>query len=680
MEQRSIPIILSTHRGKDKPMRPIHIIASFFLFAWFFACGPKPPVWMEPEKAGPEYELFSRAEQMFQEKSYEKALTLYQEYLERFSDKPLAGAALMKIGDIKAALGNNPEAREVYRRVIAEYADSPYVDDARVNILLTYYNQKSYPDVVETAFEFLQETDSRLHILRIYVVLGDTYLDLGYPADAVTCYIKAFQTSEEPEKKSINAKLQNAFRQLGSDDAVTLLDRLEDKVTAGYLLYQLGLNKAVEEQYDEAISVLSRFVEKFPSHKNVQQAKSLIAEINKKTVYSRYTIGCLLPLSGPYKTFGKRALKGVELALSQFSAENTHPTIKIIVKDTEADPVLTALGVKELSDENIAAIIGPIITAEPAALAAQESRIPIITLTQKENITAIGDFVFRNFFTPKMQVGALVSYAVEKLRLDTFAILYPDENYGSTFMNLFWDAVIAHGGKVVGAEAYNSSSTDFADPIKKLVGLYYEVPEDLRAKEMLRAKKQDGGAIAAAMLPELMTNEGMQDPDSKADDEPKPIVDFDAIFIPDAPKKAGLIIPQLAFYDVVNSFLLGTNLWHSDSLIDMSKQFVQDAILPDGFFADSTAAHVQRFVRMFQETFGEKPEFIEAVAYDTAMILFQMISRPDIRFRNVLKNELLKLKNYQGVTGLITFDKSGDVHDRLYLLQIKGGRFVELER
>lgn len=666
-------------------MKPIHIVVILFLAFCFCACGPKPAVWMGPEKAGPEYELFSRAEEMFQEKSYEKALAAYQEYLVRFSDRPLAGAALMKIGDIKVALGSNPEAREIYRRVIAEYPDSPYVDDARVNILLTHYNQKSYIEVIETAYGFLQETDSRLHILRIYVILGDTYMDLGSPTDAVFYYIKAFQTSNEPEKKSINAKLKDAFRQLDSEEVVYLLDRLEDRDTAGYLLYQLGLNKAVEEKYDEAISVLSRFVEIFPGHENIQQAKSLIAEINKKTVYSRYTVGCLLPLSGPYKTFGNRALKGVELALSQFSAENTHPTIKIIVKDTGADPVMAALGVRELSDENIAAIIGPIITAEPAALAAQESGIPIITLTQKDNITAIGDFVFRNFFTPKMQVGALVSYAVEKLGLTTFAILYPEENYGTTFMNLFWEAVTAYGGKVVGAESYNSSFTDFADPIKKLVGLYYEVPEDLRAKELLDAKKEDDGAIAADIritdvLPELIANERMPDDRIKEDDEPKPIIDFDAIFIPDAPKKAGLIIPQLAFYDVVNSYLLGTNLWHSDSLIDMSKQYVQDAILPDGFFAESTSEHVQRFVRKFQETFGEKPEFIEAVAYDTAMILFQMISRPDIRFRNVLKNELLKLKNYQGVTGLTTFDSSGDVNDKLYLLQIKGGRFVELGR
>ena len=92
----------------------------------------------------------------------------------------------------------------------------------------------------------------------------------------------------------------------------------------------------------------------------------------------------------------------------------------------------------------------------------------------------MGDYVFRNFITPGMQVKTLVSYAIKKLQLKRFAILYPDENYGKTFMNLFWDEVIALGGKVVGAEPYNINHTDFADPIKKLVGLNYDIPEDLK--------------------------------------------------------------------------------------------------------------------------------------------------------------------------------------------------------
>jgi ABC-type branched-subunit amino acid transport system substrate-binding protein len=161
--------------------------------------------------------------------------------------------------------------------------------------------------------------------------------------------------------------------------------------------------------------------------------------------------------------------------------------------------------------------------------------------------------------------------------------------------------------------------------------------------------------------------------------KPEAIVDFEAVFIPDAPKKAGLIIPQLAFYDITDTYLFGTNLWHSEKLIEMARQYVQDAIMPDGFFAETASGDVLDFVSAFHRTFNRKPEFIEAVAYDTAMILFQMINGPDIRFRSAIKNNLKKLTDFQGVTGLTSFDDKGEVQRKLYLLQIKGSRFVELK-
>ena len=80
----------------------------------------------------------------------------------------------------------------------------------------------------------------------------------------------------------------------------------------------------------------------------------------------------------------------------------------------------------------------------------------------------------------------------------------------------------------------------------------------------------------------------------------------------------------------------------------MALQFAQDAIMPDGFFAESASEEVMNFVRTFHKTFDRKPEFIEAVAYDTAMILFQMVSSPDIRFRSDLKNKLKNLKIRKG--------------------------------
>ncbi len=650
------------------------IILFCFLFV-LGACVPKPPVPIQPSPAGVEDELFIAAENWFESENYPQALDAYRAYVEQYPDRPLAPAALMKIGKINSILGKYADARHAYNRLISEYPRSSFNPDARVEGLFSYYSEENYQEVIQQAAEVIRSVDSSPHVFRIYALVGDAYMALGLPLDAFKYYLEAEQMASESEQYAITQKIKSSIAQLDSEKIMQLLDGVDKKIPADYLMFQLGLNYAMEEKYDDAIIAMENFLNRFPEHENASLAEDLIEQIKESALFSRYTIGCLLPLSGPYQAVGFRALKGIELALDRFSTQTDGPQMNIIVKDSGGSAEQTRMAMQELIDERVAAIIGPIVTAEVAAGEAQENRIPIITLTQKDNITSIGDYVFRNFITPEMQVKAIADYTTTALGLNRFAILYPDETYGFTFMNLFWDRLIERGGKVVGLEAYNPEHTDFADPIRKLVGLYYKIPEDLRE--------------ASDISPEEDNNQGDPDrpldPDNRVDrrrqnkeEETEAFVDFDAIFIPDAPRTAGLIIPQLAFYDVKDVYLIGTNLWHSDALIKMARQYVQGAIMPDGFFAESSAPAVQDFVKAFEDTYEEKPGFIEAVVYDSAMMVFSVLIQPDLRFKSELRDGLLNLTDFSGVTGPTNFDENGEAQKQLYLLKIKGKKFVEL--
>ncbi len=210
------------------------------------------------------------------------------------------------------------------------------------------------------------------------------------------------------------------------------------------------------------------------------------------------------------------------------------------------------------------------------------------------------------------------------------------------------------------------------------MGLFYEIPEDLQPAEEELPDDQK---------PEDVETSGQEEDQTKVagarggveEDEPEPIVDFDAVFIPDSPGKAGQIVPQLAYHDIKDVYILGTNLWHSDSLIKIAEQYVQGAVMPDGFFAASPSPRVQKFVKDFEETYQETPDFIEAIVYDTAMILFNVVSREQIRYRSEIRDELLNLDVFPGVTGLTRFDENGDAQKKLYLLRVKGKKFVELD-
>lgn len=622
------------------------ILSVLLLFLW--ACMPKPEIVPVKVKAepGPEDALFLEAQKLTQEGAYDEALTLYKEYLARYPGRAAAEAALMNMGAIYSAKDQTTQSRKAYRYLVETYPDSSFAPDATVQILMSLYNEGKYNELIKEA-EKVPEGLPAEYKLRMDVLMGNAYLASGFPADAVYFYTKAYEKAEGFEKDALAEKLENTAGQLSSTDTTALLNMLREKPSESCYLYGLGVVFHETGKDGSALSALSEFIRRCPDRENKVKAELLIDEINRQTAeYELDTIGCALPLSGAYKVYGEKALKGIEFALAQFSSQSKYTDIKILVKDTGSNPEKTVRAIKELARENAAAVIGPLVEAKLAALEAQDRGLPLIALTQKDDIAVQGEFIFRNFFSPSMQVEVIVSYAMGKLRLKKFAILYPEENYGSVFMNLFWDEVTANGGTITGVESYDVSQTDFTDPVKKLVGLYYDVPRPKRNPE---------------------------------NEDPEPIIDFEALFIPEAPKKAALIMPQLAYYDVENVRVFGTNLWHSRQLIELADRYVQGAIMVDGFFAESNSTQVRDFVGAFEETYGETPGFIEAVAYDTAMMLFGLVSRPDIGSRSELMYELKKVKNYNGVTGNTSFDETGEVKKTFYLLQIKGKKFIEID-
>jgi ABC-type branched-subunit amino acid transport system substrate-binding protein len=214
-------------------------------------------------------------------------------------------------------------------------------------------------------------------------------------------------------------------------------------------------------------------------------------------------------------------------------------------------------------------------------------------------------------------------------------------------MRLFRDEVLDYGAEITAIESYQPDQTDFAGQISKLAKMDLE---DWRSNMRHRRHKKD-----------------------------TVVVDFDAVFIPDSSEKAGLIAPQLAFYDIDDVLLLGTNLWHSDQLINEAGKYVQYAIMADGFYANTTNEKTNNFIMAFKHHYGENPGVIEAFAYDTTMIALQTLNNSAVYSRSDLKEELRNLRDFDGVTGATSFRRNGDAEKKLYLLQIEGNKFVEFE-
>lgn len=600
---------------------------------------------------------FARAEKKFEQGDFERALEAYTAFIASYPDQTLAPAALLKIGAIHASRAEYDKAREAYEHLVTTYPSSPYAADGMVEILVTYYQQGLYSEVIAYSRGIPENRTPSDYLIRKYAIMGEAFMALAEASDAVDAFIEAFKRSDPPENERLIERLKSALALLPPETLAARLDRTEDAHIRGYLAFQQCKNSMRAGNRNDALASLTRFIKDYAGHPAAFEAQQIKADL-ASSAYRVNQVGCLMPTSGKYEPYGTRAQRGFDLAYNRLMLEHPELDLSVVYRDTESDPERTRQLVRELAELGVCAIVGPVGTVEEAAEEAQLRGIPIMTLSGKEDITRMGDYVFRNFLTREMQVKSVVSYAFEVLGLNNFAILYPEEQYGVDLMNLFWDEVNVYGGDIVGVESYALDKMDFATSIRKLTGMYYPIP--------LESETLADGSISTSgkTLPSEIEPE-------------TPVVDFDALFIPDASEKVGLILPQLSFHDVGGVYLLGTNLWHTDALISMAGTHAEGTVIPDGFFAGSDKPHVQRFVKDFQMTFNEPPGFIDAIGYDSAMMIFQVIRDNPISY-SAFRDRLLSLKEFEGVTGMTSVDETGDVWKELFLLNVDGNRFREL--
>ncbi|MFH1626017.1 MAG: penicillin-binding protein activator [Pseudomonadota bacterium] len=664
-------------------MKYTKYIISLLVFSLIFGCAPhiitkkeephKPPEMVRekipkkkpvklPEEP-PEKEIvkktYEKAEREYEEGKFKQAIKDFEDFVTRFPSSNLVDDALFKMGEIYFVQGNYNKSAAIFQQVLEDFPTTKLYNKAGFKLAISHLKLKNLQDSTRILRSLVSRPLEEEEEAQLYLLLAQNYQELNKYVAAISWYVKAIdiQNDRESIKKIEYTVKEIVNNRLSKDELIEIIYHYRAKFPSGYAAFKLAEIYLKEREFGEASLTLTRMLSMHPTHEYKLEAQKLLNEVNQRLRTDVKAIGCILPLTGEYSVYGEKTLHGIELAADVFNPSPKGIPIKVIIKDSKADPRVAATAVEELVlEDNVICIIGPLlsVTSEAAAKKAEELKVPMVVLSQKSRIPEIGEYIFQNSLTPELQTKTIVDCATGTLRLKRFAILYPNNRYGNSFMNLFWDEVLTHGGEIVGVESYESEQNDFQDEIKKLVGLYYT--ED-RKDEM-----------------EEMNSESEGD----EEEELKPIIDFDAIFIPDYYDKVGLIIPQLAYYDVVGMKLLGTNGWNSLKLIEMAGQYVQGAIFVDGFFKDSPYPFVQKFVDDFRSAFGEEPHVLEAQAYDSANIVIDLIRNQGVESRDELKEGLREIKDYPGVSGATSFNEKGDSHKILYILTVMGRNIVQL--
>lgn len=418
----------------------------------------------------------------------------------------------------------------------------------------------------------------------------------------------------------------------------SLAQRFSGKNSGGYVLYKWGKLAYEAGKAKEAQEVLDRFVRGYPNHEYVPQARTILNELGKKVGEEAIvSIGVVLPLSGRYGSYGKAVLSGIECSAGIYGPCQSKMPVRLVVRDSAGDPEQAAKAFAEIiTDESVVGVVGPLaqVEVDTIAQAAEDHKVPTITLTQKPDITQVGSYVFRNFLTVADQVQTLARHVCNKTELRKIAILYPSSSVGALYKEKFTEELAQCNALVQTAVGYDPNTVNFQEVIRSL---------------------------KFAVSKHALNNQ----------------LGFEALFIPDSYKNLSQIVPLLSFLKVDQAQLLGAAGWNNDRLIREYPDVMEGALFVGDFYPQSNQMSTRRFAQTFETAFSRSPTFLEAYGYDSLELFQRAIRSRTGLSREAVQGELLKVKGFEGATGAIDFDSSGDAKRHLFVLTVKDGQIQE---
>lgn len=648
------------------------LLTSVLLVGLLGGCTATIPPKREPVKAPPVADQDMRvAESAVKSGDTKKAIVRLKKIASQYPESELAGRSNFMLGQMNLGAQKYQDALNDFKAVLSGPVASPYEVDARIRA--AYVSLKlSQPAEAEKYIDNdgYFKTMTPEQSMELARMRYETFLALKKHALALSNAVFLAENHPRPtDRERYKGLAQEILETRLTDEE---LAQVADNKSLSFLQapakYRYALRLAEQNQYSKARGYLVEVAELAPRTELADRATSFVAQIDARSRVDEKTIGVVLPLSGKQAGIGYKALRGIQLGLGVYGAR-TPSGFRLAVIDSEGNPDTARRAVERLvQEDNVIAIIGGLLskTVSSEATKAQELGVPAIMLSQKTGVTQTGNYVFRNALTSEMQVEYLVDTAMNKMGLKNFAILFPNDAYGTEFANLFWDIVKARGGEIRGAQPYDPKETDFRGHVQRMTGLFYlEDRADeyrLRSKAWAEKNPKRSARQSAPSIEDLLP----------------PIVDFDAVFIPDSARAVGQIAPMLAYNNISGVRLLGTNLWNTPGLVTRGQKFVENSVFPDSFLANDPAFVNSEFSTSFRTTFEEEPGLTEIQAYDSALILRQLIAGGE-RSRSSLRDRMVGLQNFPGALGRLSVNAEREFRRPLTALTIKDGKVMDLD-
>ncbi len=586
--------------------------------------------------------------------------------------------------------GHRAEAEAAYRMAVSTLEpEEPEFTEAVIELVGMLEEEGRFEEI-EPLLTLAGIEPDKLLKLKI----AESHEARGNPLAAVDAYMRMSPELDDIELSEINARLRSIVDTLGEPELMTLSVRYFFNELGGYAALRLARMRFDEGRDAEALGVLARLEYLYPGHPMGLAAARMRTIIHARRNVRPGHIGILLPLTSRLAPLGEKVLDGimlgsgllapgkdadpqVEIVQQDAEGQNTSPVFHI--GDTAGDPGTARRAVAELAAEGVTAIIGP-LKGDVAKAAAEEARkygIPILTLTPARDIT--GEGVFRLNMREEDEMDRLARHAIEELGIRRFAILAPDTEQGRLYRELFWDAVVRHGGEIAGSQLFAEvENPSLKTPIHKLTGIYGLSKSDLKelfALERIAEIEKERSMLLEYGVSLTGAEAALGNPEKEfARYEPAPLVDFQAVFMPVSSLEAAQLAPQLPYYDVSGETLLGIRSWNYSALTRVGKEYVEGARFPVEWSEES--AEAKTFVAAFEQAYGRKPGTLEAYGFDAAAIVMRALGDNQASGRNELSLYLSRLWAVPAVTGPITAHPNGELAVEPKLMAVRHMRIV----
>ncbi len=330
--------------------------------------------------------------------------------------------------------------------------------------------------------------------------------------------------------------------------------------------------------------------------------------------------------------------RGVEMAVAEVNKAggiNGRP-VQLIVEDEKDSPQAAVNAVKKLIEvDKVVAIIGPMTSGDMMAAGkiADDAKVVAISPTATTpKLSGYGASLFRGCSRIDKQAEVLTQYVADTWKPKTVGIFFSNEPYGKGCAELFSKFFEKRGIKVVATESFNRGSRDFKAELTK---------------------------IKAA--------------------------NPDMLFIPGYTPETAPAAAQARQLGM-NQKILGVYGDMDPVYIQLAGAAAEGHVIGGEYDEGYNTPKNQAFKKNYEELAKKNNDpyniMFAALHYDATGVILEGMKKDGPTSEGIRKF-LKEVKDYDGVTGKLSFDKNNDVvragSEGVYVLEVKNGKYVKVK-